>query len=159
MATPLTDAIKMAVQGELPPSASEIDGREFYVRSVKNKSLLEGDETSYFRHVHIGKDDRVFYSIKVIARRQYIAKLTRIQFRGPFVKNGFWLFGDGGVDVTGAVEVLAAAGGLATRFPPPWVPFLFAIAEVQAGGFVDGNWLPAAAKVADMIGREMAQDI
>jgi hypothetical protein len=48
--TPLTDAIDMAVRGEFPPGASEIDGHSFYIRSVKNKNRLKGDETSYFRH-------------------------------------------------------------------------------------------------------------
>ena len=155
--TPLKDAIEMAVKGEFPPGASEIDGHDFYIRSVKNKNLLKEDETSYFRHEHIGKDDRVFYSIKVQAPGKYTAKLTRIQFRGPFVKNGFRPIGDQGIDVTDAVKILAAAGGLSTGLPASWIPFVVVVTELDVQGFLDGNWVPAAAKVADMIGKEMAK--
>lgn len=159
MATPLDQAIDMAVQGEFPPGTSEIDGHEFYIRSVRNRGLLQGDETSYFRHEHVGKDDRVFYSVKLGANKgQYEAKLTRIQFRGPFVKNGFRSLGDRGIDVTDAVTVLALAAGL-TKVPATWIPFVIAITELDAQGFLDGNWVPAAAKIADKIGQRMAQDI
>jgi hypothetical protein len=155
--TPLEDAIKTAVTGGFPPGASEIDGHEFYIRSVKNKNLLKRDETSYFRHEHVGKDDRVFYSIKVLAKGVYTAKLTRIQFRGPFVKNGFRPIGDRGIDVTDAVKVFAAAAGASSGVPASWIPLILVIAELDAQGFLDGNWVPAAAKVADMIGKEMAK--
>jgi hypothetical protein len=33
--TELKQAIDMAVRGEFPPGASEIDGHEFYIRSSK----------------------------------------------------------------------------------------------------------------------------
>jgi hypothetical protein len=158
MATPLDQAIDMAVRGQYPPGTSEIDGHEFYIRAIKNKNLLSGDETSYFRHVHAGKDDRVFYSVKLKEKGEYEVKLTRIQFRGPFVKNGFRPIGDHGIDVTDAVKIIAAAGGL-TMLPTSWIPFVVAITELDAQGFLDGNWVPAAAKIADMIGQRMAQDI
>jgi hypothetical protein len=155
--TPLKDAIDMAVRGEFPPGASELDGHDFYIRSVRNKGLLQGEETSYFRHEHAGKDDRVFYSIRLGDRTgQYTAELTRIQFRGPFVKNGFRPIGDRGIDVTDAVKVLAAAGGL-SGLPSSWVAFAIAVTELDAQGFLDGNWVPAAAKVVDMIGKRMAE--
>ena len=157
--TPLKDAIDMAVQGEFPPGVSEIDGHEFYVRSVKNKGLLAKGETSYFRHEHAGKDDRVFYAVKLGKKKgEYTVKLTRIQFRGPFVKNGFRPIGDRGIDVTDAVKVLAAAAGL-NGLPTTWVAFAIAVTELDAQGFLDGNWVPAAAKIADMIGKRMADDL
>ncbi len=156
MATPLKQAIDMAVQGEFPPGGSEIDGHDFYIRSIKNKNLLKGDETSYFRHEHVGKDDRVFYSVTLGPNKgDYKVKLTRIQFRGPFVKNGFRDIGDHGIDVTDAVKLIAAAGGL----PGSWIAFIILLTELDLQGFLDGNWLPAAAKVADMIGQRMAQDM
>jgi hypothetical protein len=155
--TALKEAIDIAVRGEFLPGVSEIDGHEFYIRSVKNKGLLQEDETSYFRHEHVGQDDRVFYSIKLGNKKgEYTAKLTRIQFRGPFVKNGFRPIGDRGIDVTDAVKVLAAAGGL-SGLPSSWLAFAIAITELDGQGFLDGNWVPAAAKVADMIGKRMAQ--
>jgi hypothetical protein len=157
--TPLNQAIDMAVRGKFPPGASELDGHDFYIRSVENRGLLRGDETSYFRHEHVGKDDRVFYSIKLGQKKgDYTAELTRVQFRGPFVKNGFRPIGDHGIDVTDAVAVLALAGGLSGA-PAAWVPFAIAVTELDAQGFLDGNWLPAAAKIADLIGERMAQDI
>jgi hypothetical protein len=155
--TPLKDAISMAIRGDFPPGASELDGHDFYIRSAKNRGLLKDGETSYFRHEHIGKDDRVFYAIRLgDTKGQYTAKLTRIQFRGPFVKNGFRPIGDRGIDVTDAVKVLAAAGGL-SGLPSSWVAFAIAVTELDAQGFLDRNWVPAAAKVVDMIGKRMAE--
>jgi hypothetical protein len=158
--TELKEAIDMAVRGEFPPGASEIDGHDFYIRSVKNKGMLQDGETSYFRHEHVGKDDRVFYSIKLGSKKgDYSATLTRIQFRGPFVKNGFRDIGDRGIDVTDAVKVVAATAGLTIGVPASWIPFILVVKELDFQGFLDGNWVPAAAKVADMIGARMAQDI
>lgn len=156
MATPLDQAIDMAVRGEFPPGSSEIDGHEFYIRAVTNKNMLKAGETSYFRHEHVGKDDRVFYSVTLGNKKgDYKVKLTRIQFRGPFVKNGFRDMGDTGIDVTDAVKLIKAAGGL----PGSWIDLIKIIANLDAQGFLDGNWVPAAAKVADKIGARMAQDI
>ena len=87
----------------------------------------------------------------------YTAALTRVQFRGLFTKNGFRDFGHIGIDITGALKVLAAAGGLTINLPGSWIPFVIAVTELDAQGFLDGNWLPAAAKVADKIGAEMAK--
>jgi hypothetical protein len=121
--------------------------------------MLKDGETSYFRHEHVGKDDRVFYSIQRNpgALIPYTAKLTRIQFRGPFVKNGFRDIGDRGIDVTDAVKVLAAAGGLTSLLPSAWFEFALAVRELDIQGFLDGNWVPAAAKIADLIGIEMVR--
>lgn len=158
MATPLDQAIKLAVQGQFPPGASEIDGHEFYIRAIGGDSMLDPDlgETGYFRHEHVGKDDRIFFSVDLVDREPgYVAKLTRIQFRGPFVKNGFeTLNGRRGIDITDIVNVLAAAGGL-NQLPTSWIHFIRVITDLDAQGFLDGNWIPAAAKVADMIGKEM----
>jgi len=156
MSTELNQAIKLAVQGQFPPGVSEMDGHEFYVRAITNKNLLAPGETCYLRHEHVGKDDRIFYSVKLLnAVPGYQATITRVQFRGPFVKNGFRdLNGHRGIDVTDAVKVLAAAGEL-SLLPTSWIPFVTAVTELDAQGFLDGNWLPAAAKVVDMIGQEM----
>lgn len=151
--TDISQAIEMAVRGEYPPGGSKVDGHSFYIRSVKSKSKLKGDETSYFRHEHVGKDDRVFYSIKLGKKKgEYKAKIKRVQFRGPFVKNGFKDIGDSGIDVTDALNVLK--GGL-----QGWTTFAEAISDLNVQGYLDGNWLPAAAKVVDMIGKRMARDI
>ncbi|MEU7864210.1 hypothetical protein [Nonomuraea sp. NPDC049141] len=148
--TPLDEAIKMAVAGDYPPGASEIDGHEFYIRAIDNKNLLQDGETSYFRHEHAGKDDRVFYSIKLEGNGKYTAKITRIQFRGPYVTNGFRDIGDHGIDVTDAVKLLAAG------LTGDWIALAILIKELDLQGFLDGNWIPAAAKVTDMIGKAMA---
>lgn len=153
--TDLSEAIGIAIKGEFPPGNSEVDGKKFYIRSVRNKNRLKGDETSYFRHIHTGKDDRVFYSIKLgQGRGEYTAKITRIQFRGPFVKNGFRDIGDRGIDVTDAARLLMAGVlGMGN------VLLFQEIAELDVQGFLDGNWVPAAAKVVDEIGKKMAEDI
>ena len=109
----LSEAIDIAAKGDYPPEPSWLDGHQFYIRAVTNKNMLQGDETSYFRHTHHGKDDRVFYSIKLGRKKgEYAAKLTRIQFRGPFVRNGFRDIGDHGIDITDAWNVLKST---------PWV--------------------------------------
>lgn len=157
--TDLNDAIKMAVKGAPPPSGSAIDGHDFYIRPIGNKNMLKDGETSYFRHQHAGKDDRVFYSIQPDpgSAFQYTAKLTRIQFRGPFTENGFRDIGDRGIDVTDAVKVIAAAGGITAALPASWFAFVLVLRELDIQGFLDGNWVSAAAKVADLIGIEMVQ--
>jgi hypothetical protein len=157
--TQLNEAIRIAVRGEFPESGSAIDGHDFYIRAITNKNLLKDGETSYFRHQHAGKDDRVFYSIKPNpgALIPYTARLTRIQFRGPFVENGFRDIGDRGIDVTDAVKVLAAAGGLTSSLPATWLAFVLVVKELDLQGFLDGDWVPAAAKVADLIGIEMVR--
>ncbi|ADB73619.1 hypothetical protein Gobs01_01789 [Geodermatophilus obscurus DSM 43160] len=157
--TELEDAIRLAVKEEFPPSGSAIDGHDFYIRSVRNKNRLKEGETSYFRHQHTGKDDRVFYTIESNpgGPTPYTAKLTRIEFRGPFVKNGFMPLGDRGMDVTDAVNVLAASGGVASNLPATWGPFVVFVQQADLEGFLDDDWVPAAAKIADMIGDEMAR--
>jgi hypothetical protein len=55
------------------------------------------------------------------------------------------------------VKVFAAAAGASSGVPASWIPLILVIAELDAQGFLDGNWVPAAAKVADMIGKEMAK--
>ncbi len=158
MSTPLNQAIKIAVNGGFPEDSSKIDGHEFFIRSVKNKNLCKSGETSYFRHEHAGKDDRVFYAIGgpgPVSKKPYTAALTRIQVRGPFVKNGFRDIGDRGISVTDAVTILALGAGLSS-VPATWIPFVIAVTELDAQGFLDGNWVPAAAKVADKIGARMA---
>lgn len=120
--------------------------------------MLAKGETGYFRHVHMGKDDRVFYSVRLSdIKGDYKVKITRIQFRGPFVKNGTRDIGDTGIDVTDAVNVLTAAAGL-NELPTSWIPFIRALGDLDAQGFLDGNWVPAAAKVVDKIGARMAKD-
>jgi hypothetical protein len=54
--------------------------------------------------------------------------------------------------VTDAVNVLKA--GLSG-----WGALLEEITELDVQGFLDGNWVPAASKVVDLIGKRMAQDI
>ena len=161
--TNLGDAIDTAVKGGYPPDASSLDGHDFYIRSVKNKGdLAKPNETSYFRHEHQGKDDRVFYQISLGNKRGvYTAKLTRVQFRGPFTNNGFKDIGSSGIDVTDAVKVLVAGASVwgGPGNPANWIAFAIALKDLDVQGFIDGNWLPAAAKVVDMIGARMAQDI
>lgn len=154
MSMPMSKAIDIAVKGENPPEGAKLGKHSFYIRSVKFKARLKGDETSYFRHQHAGKDDRIFYSIKLGKKKgQYKAKMTRVQFRGPLVKNGFRPIGDRGIDVTDVLK-LGAAGATGS-----WKEFLSIAKNLDLQGFVDGNWLPSAAKVVDMIGKRMAQDI
>lgn len=153
----LAEAVELAVNGANAPDTN-IDGHTFSIRSVRNKNLLDGDETSYFRHVHSGKDDRVFYSVQLQSDEKYAAKITRIQFRGPFVKNGFRPLGDTGIDVTDAVKLATAAVASAGAGWVVAIPALAAvIKDMDVQGFLDGDWVPAAAKVVDHIGKAMAE--
>src|SRR5690606_16896446 len=71
---------------ESPPKSS-LQGHEFQLRSHRFRGKpLGGDETSYFRHLHAGKDDRIFYRITLGDQKgTYEAEITRIQWRGPLV--------------------------------------------------------------------------
>ena len=159
MATPLDQAIDMAVRGEYPPESSSLDGHDFYIRALGNRNMLREDETSYFRHEHVGKDDRVFSSVALGSTRgEYQIQLTRIQFRGPWVKNGFRDIDDRGIDVTDAVDLILAAQGLPTSIES-WKKLASIIEDLDLQGFLDGNWIPAATKVIDKIGQRMAQDL
>lgn len=152
--TSLNDAIEIAVNGGFPETSSAIDGHRFYIRSVRNKNRLKGNETSYFRHEHIGKDDRVFYEIDLGNQKgQYTARMTRIEFRGPFVQNGFREIENGGIDVTTAAAVLGAT------WEQDWRELFELVQKLNVQFILDGNWLPAAAKVIDRIGKRMAEDL
>jgi len=153
MSIPLSKAVDMAVRGIFPNEDTEnvvVDGHRFYVRSVKNKNLLKGDETGYFRHQHIGKDDRVFYTIKLGKKKgEHRSFVSRIEFRGPLNKDGTKKFG---IDVTDALGAVGPKGKIAAEI----IKFL---QNLNLGGMIDGNWPVAAAKIVDAIGRRMAQDI
>jgi hypothetical protein len=146
-------------------------GTSFTFAQLDSKNRIAEGETSYFRHEHAGKDDRVFYSIDVPnpvraitlpsllsatwRSRCSAARCSRqIQFGGPFTKNGFRSIGDRGIDVTDIVNVIEKAGGL-TQLPTEWIPIV-AITELGAQGFLDSNWVPAAAKIVEKIEMEMA---
>src|SRR5687768_10781161 len=101
MSIKLSQAVDMIVRGIEPDEGTQsvkVDDHNFYIRPHGNRNLLTNRETSYFRHQHLGKDDRVFYSIRVKGVNSYDAKITRIQYRGPFNSGGMKFFG---IDVVG----------------------------------------------------------
>ena len=153
MSIPLEEAVDMAVRGIEANEATQsvkLGKHNFYVRPISHRTLLNPEETSYFRHQHIGKDDRVFYSIQVAGKGKYTAKITRVQFRGPLN------FGRGmkvaGLDVT---DALSAVPNVFARIAAAILKFL-KNAKIQSA--LEGNWLEAAAKIVDAIGRRMAAD-
>src|SRR5262245_30050762 len=99
MSIPLNKASKVidkAVRGIFPNEDENVSvgKHNFFIRSLKNKNLLEPGETGYFRHQHIGQDDRVFYSVTLgKTKGEHRSFITRIQFRGPLNKDGTKRFG------------------------------------------------------------------
>jgi hypothetical protein len=172
MSIPLNKASKVidkAVRGIFPDEDESVvvDGHHFFIRSVKNKNLLKGDETGYFRHQHVGQDDRVFYTVKLGKKKgEHRSFISRIEFRGPLNKDGTKRFG---IEVTGALGIAggifggilggpegAAAGKKAGEIAAKIIRFL---QDLNLQAVLDGNWPVAAAKCVDAIGRRMAQDI
>ncbi len=149
MSMPLHRAIKQAAKGVFPEDDIRVNGHDFYIRSLldtKNSKLGEG-ETGYFRHVHIGKDDRVFFSVKTETDGKYEAKLKRIQYRG---------WGNKGTSkediiVTG---LLAKAGGWGVATAAA----LKVLKEFNFQSVIDGDWEIEAAKIIDAIGMQLASN-
>ncbi len=142
-------AIELAAKGIFPEDDVKVDGHEFYIRSLldtKNGKLEDG-ETGYFRHVHIGKDDRVFFSIKTETDGKYEAKLKRIQYRGWGNK------GTSKVDIV-VTGLLAKAGGYGAAA----AVVLKVLKEFNFQSAIDGDWELAAAKIVDAIGIQLAEN-
>ncbi len=149
MSMPLHRAIKQAAKGVFPEDDVRVNGHDFYIRSLvdtKNSKLEEG-ETGYFRHVHIGKDDRVFFSVKTETDGKYEAKLKRIQYRGWGNKGT----SKGDIIVTG---LLAKAGGWGVAAAAA----LKVLKEFNFQSVIDGDWEIEAAKIIDAIGMQLASN-
>jgi hypothetical protein len=145
MTMALVKAVDMAVKGEFPPDGVQIDGHSFYIRALSNKNRLEGNETGYFRHEHVGEDDRVFFSVKVKGSGTYEAKITRIEYRG-FLNSGTKKYD---LVVNGALLAVGPEAAIV-------VTILDFLKGLNLQSRLDGNWEVAAAKVVDAIGRRMA---
>lgn len=145
MVMPLARAVDLAVRGEFPPDSVQVGEHTFFIRALSNKNLLQGDETCYFRHQHVGDDDRVFFSVKVKGKDSYEAKITRIQFRGPG-NSGTKTFD---VAVTGALSLTGVGATVASAIVTILKGF-----NIQSR--LDGDWEVSAAKIVDAIGRRMA---
>jgi hypothetical protein len=141
MTISLEQALDLVVKGEKPDEDSQnvkLGKHKFYIRPLDgNRNLLKDGETSYFRHQHVGKDDRVFFAVKVKGKGSYDAKITRIEYRGlaqnPLIKAGMT-----------AVDAAIGAGGML---------------QSNAGvvqKWRDGDWEKEAAKIVDAIGKRMA---
>ncbi len=141
----LNKAVNQAIAGEFPKS-TKLHGHDFVLRSLKNKKKLKPGETGYFRHEHIGKDDRVFFSIKVRRKNSYTAKITRIEYRGV-LNTRPTVFG---VDVTRAASLHPQGAAMAR--------ILQSLRKLHPQKILDGNWEPEAAVIVDTIGRRMAAD-
>jgi len=151
MAIPLKQAVDMVVRGIAPSEDNQgviLDDHHFYIRPItSNKNLLEPGETSYFRHRHVGNDDRVFYSVNVKGKDSYDAKITRIQYRGPF-NSGMKKVN---IHVGGALKDTGLSGAIAAKV-------LSLLAGLNIQSKLDGDWEVQAAKIVDAIGQRMASD-
>ena len=158
MAMPLDKAVDLAVRGQFPDDDVRVNGHGFFVRALVPSELLQEGETGYLRHEHIGKDDRIFYSINVLdkAKGTYSAKIVRVQFRGPFNPSGSKKLGTG-IEVAGffkastdpRVQVVAAA--LETI-----MKIIKGLKDAKLQALLDGDFVTAAATIVDRIGMRVA---
>ncbi|MBX3744079.1 MAG: hypothetical protein KF833_02110 [Verrucomicrobiae bacterium] len=149
MSISLNQAVDMVVKGIAPDEKTQsvrVGKHDFYIRPLNgNRNLLRPDETSYFRHQHFGKDDRVFYSIKLKPKKTYDARITRIQYRGPLNSGTKKL----NLQVGGLLKDLGTNGQVASKV-------LNFLAELKLQRLIDGEWEVEAAKIVDAIGARMA---
>lgn len=141
----------MIVKGIEPKEDSQsikLGKHDFYLRPIGNQNLLEKGETSYFRHKHIGQDNRVFYSINVKGKNSYDAKITRIQYNGPFNSGGSKNFD---LLVNGALKESGPKGEIASKV-------LNFIEDLNLQSKIDGDWEVEATKIVDAIGKRKAMD-
>ena len=155
MATTLTKAVDKAVRGihgDEDTNSVTLNGHDFYIRGQQPHELIKPGETGYFRHQHLGKDDRVFYAVTNINKVNgtYSAKITRIQLRGP-LNSGTRKLGPKGLEVAGYLEAAGVPGaGIAKKV-------LSFLKDFNLQNRIDGNWTPEAAKIVDAIGARMAR--
>jgi hypothetical protein len=155
MAISLTKAVNLAVRGihaDEDTHSVKLNGHNFYIRGQQPHTLIAAGETGYFRHQHLGKDDRVFYAVTKIDKDEgtYSAKITRIQFRGP-LNSGTRKLGPRGMEVAGYLEAAGVPGaGIAKRV-------LGFLKDFNLQNRIDGNWTAEAAKIVDAIGARMAK--
>lgn len=155
MAISLTKAVDLAVRGihaDEDTHGVKLNGHNFYIRGQQRSPLIAAGETGYFRHQHLGKDDRVFYAVTNIDKDEgtYSAKLTRIQLRGP-LNSGTRKLGPKGIEVAGYLEAAGVPGaGIAKKV-------LSFLKDFNLQNRIDGNWTAEAAKIVDAIGARMAK--
>jgi len=154
MAMNLDEAIDLAVSGKFPPDDVRVNGHGFFVRALVGSDLLAEGETGYLRHTHIGKDDRIFYSINDIDKSNgtFTAKITRIQFRGPF-NSGTRKFGPVGVTIGG----LLGATGIGVETGAALAAISKFLEDFDLQHFFDGDFVSAAVIIINKIGRRMAK--
>ncbi len=152
----LAAAVDMAVRGKWADEDTQsvtLNGHGFYIRPVGAKTdLTRAGETGYFRHRHRGKDDRVFYKIKVSNGRVEVAEITRIEYRGPFNQGGMIELG---VGVVGVSEGGADGALVAQKL---WERIKGAFKDGNFARITDGDWEKEAAKIVDAIATRMAKD-
>ena len=149
MAMPLKQAIDLAVRGKFPPDGVRVDGHDFFIRALVHHELIGKGETGFFRHQHLGKDDRLFYTINVLdkANGTYSAKITRVQFRGPF-NSGMKKLGAAGIEVAGLLK--ASDNPKVEIFAQMLEKILKTIKDLNLQAFFDGDFVTAAAKIVDI---------
>ena len=156
MAMQLDKAVDLAVRGKFPDDDVRVAGHGFFVRALVPSDLLAKGETGYLRHTHIGKDDRIFYSIQILDKSKgtFTAKMTRIQFRGPF-NSGTKKFGPVGVTIGGLLGAsgnpIAAGAGAALAAISKFLK------DFKLQSKIDGDFVTAAVTIINAIGRRMAK--
>jgi hypothetical protein len=156
MAMPLDKAVDLAVRRTFPPDNVKVSGHDFFIRALVPSDLIQKGETGYFRHIHIGKDDRVFYSIEVLDKKKgtFIGRITRIQFRGP-LNSGLKKFGPTGAVIAGSVAGATAALPVIPEVAGA-VAIILKVIPANFQALLDGDFASAAVKIIDAIGRRMA---
>jgi hypothetical protein len=145
----LSETVEIAVQGRWPTQGITLGGHGFYIRAVPVTRTGDGvTAQGYFLHQHLGKDDRIYYSIIARKGQPYKAVVTRIHYRG-ILDN---LVVEPGAEAAGAATDESRGASVARAI-------LGILKKLKLQRLFDGKWEPQAAKIVDAIGARLAHEV
>lgn len=150
----LEDSIEPAFKGLMAKGIS-IDGHSFEVKPLEMEFIENGLKVeSSFRHVIVGKDDRVHYILEAVTGQPYKATLVKIDFNGIA---GFKVLKVGATFVGAGVGNLVGGGGGAAEGIAIVNGILNGLSKFQK--LLIGKWEPSAVKLIDALGARLSKDV
>jgi hypothetical protein len=153
----LAELIEPAFNGQMAFGITIKDGNKqhgFEVKPLQIEVLENGLRVqSSFRHLVLGKDDRVHYILEAVKGQPYKATLVKIDYNGLFggktVKVGVELAGAAVAAVASPAALVAAVAALKN--------ILNALSALQKK--LVGKWEPSAVQVIDALGARLSKEV